>query len=179
MWAKRLLEGLRFAAEKHRHHRRKDVDESPYINHPISVAAILAVEGGLSDEDTLLAALLHDTVEDTDATFEEIEALFGSVVTELVRELTDDKTLPNRERKRLQVVHARTASDLAKQLKIADKVSNIRDITDAPPMGWSTERRLEYFGWAEKVVAGCRGVNTNLEATFDAAVARARAALDR
>ncbi len=123
-----LLKAIAFAADKHRRQRRKDADESPYINHPIAVATVLAVEVNVSDEATLLAAVLHDTVEDTQTTFAELEEHFGPEVTSLVRELTDDKSLEKDERKRLQVEHARDSSPRAKQVKISDKICNVRDI---------------------------------------------------
>ena len=173
----RLLHALDFAAKKHRDQRRKNAEASPYINHPIAVAAVLAGEGGVSDETTLLAAALHDTVEDTQTTFEELERHFGLDVSGLVRELTDDKSRPKDERKHLQVQHARQSSAQAKAIKIADKVCNIRDITECPPAGWGLERRLEYLVWSEQVVAGCRGVNPRLDQVFDQALARARGAL--
>ncbi len=173
-----LLRALSFAAEKHRDQRRKDAEASPYINHPIAVATVLAAEGEVSDGDLLLAATLHDTVEDTQTTFSEIEENFGSVVAGLVREVTDDKSLDKAQRKRLQIEHARMASPNAKQLKIADKICNVRDITVCPPARWPLQRRAEYLNWSEKVVNGCRGVNSKLDEAFDVAIANARAVLN-
>jgi guanosine-3',5'-bis(diphosphate) 3'-pyrophosphohydrolase len=172
-----LLKAIAFAAEKHRRQRRKDAEASPYINHPIAVATVLAAEGEVSDEATLLAAALHDTVEDTETTFEELEETFGLEVAGLVRELTDDKPLEKMERKRLQIEHAAQSSSRAKQLKIADKICNIRDITVSPPADWSLERRSEYLTWSERVVAGCRDVNARLDQAFDQAITQAREAL--
>jgi guanosine-3',5'-bis(diphosphate) 3'-pyrophosphohydrolase len=172
-----LLNALAFAADKHRRQRRKDADESPYINHPIAVAIVLAVELNVSDEATLLAAILHDTVEDTETSFAELEKHFGLEVTELVRELTDDKSLKKDERKRLQVEHARASSPRAKQIKIADKICNVLDIAVSPPADWPLERRREYLKWSERVVAGCRGVNPKLDQAFDEAIGQARKGL--
>lgn len=172
-----LLSALHFAADKHRDHRRKDPDASPYINHPIEVAELLARHGNATNLDLLRAAILHDTVEDTDATPEEIERSFGPVVRRLVEEVTDDKRLPKAERKRLQIEHAAGLSRDARQLKIADKICNVRDVAHAPPKGWPHERRSAYLAWARDVVAGCRGVNPELEAAFDAVLAEAEAAL--
>jgi guanosine-3',5'-bis(diphosphate) 3'-pyrophosphohydrolase len=169
-----LLKALAFAADKHRDQRRKDEGASPYINHPIAVATVLAAEGDVSDEVTLIAAALHDTVEDTETTFEELEEHFGSDVTGLVRELTDDKSLEKAERKRLQIEHAPKLSIRAKQLKIADKICNVRDVSDAPPADWPLNRRRDYLDWAMDVVAGCRGVNTKLDRVFDEATNKAR-----
>lgn len=171
--ATRLLMAIAFAAEKHRHQRRKDAAASPYINHPISVANALAVEGRVTDEAILLAACLHDTVEDTETTFEEIEEIFGTEVSNLVRNVTDDKSLEKAQRKQLQIEHAATSSDKAKQIKVADKICNIRDITTCPPQDWSLERRTEYLDWSQKVVSGCRGVNLSLEKAFDDAIKKA------
>ena len=172
------LQALRFAAEKHRHQRRKDADASPYINHPIAVASVLAAEASITDELTLLAALLHDTVEDTDTTIEELRGLFGPEVAGLVAEMTDDKTLPKDVRKRLQVEHAPTASRQARLVKLADKICNVRDVTDSPPATWSLDRRREYLNWAERVVAGCRGTHKILEALFDRTLQDARMRLN-
>ena len=173
-----LLQASAFAADKHRRQRRKDAEASPYINHPIAVATVLASEGDVSDEATLLAAVLHDTVEDTQTTFVELEERFGSEVAGLVRELTDDKSLEKGERKRLQIEHARESSIRAKQVKIADKICNVRDITVSPPADWPLQRRREYLTWSEKVVAGCRGVNPKLDQAFDQAITRARTVID-
>jgi guanosine-3',5'-bis(diphosphate) 3'-pyrophosphohydrolase len=172
-----LLKAIAFAADKHRRQRRKDADESPYINHPIAVATVLAVEVNVSDEATLLAAVLHDTVEDTQTTFAELEVHFGPDVAGLVRELTDDKSLAKGDRKRLQVERARDSSPQAKQIKIADKISNVRDIKVSPPADWTLERRREYLTWSEQVVAGCRGVNPKLDQAFDEAIREARKGL--
>lgn len=172
-----LLDALAFAAARHRDQRRKDAGASPYINHPIAVAHALAAEGGVTDPDVLVAAILHDTVEDTRTTFDEVAERFGPVVAGLVRELTDDKSLPKAERKQLQVAHAAAASAGARQIKIADKLCNVRDITHTPPADWPPERRLGYLDWAASVVGACRGVNPRLEAAFDEALTRARRAV--
>jgi guanosine-3',5'-bis(diphosphate) 3'-pyrophosphohydrolase len=169
----RLLMALAFAAEKHRHQRRKDAAASPYINHPIAVATALAVEGGVTDELVLLAACLHDTVEDTQTTFEELEETFGMEVSDLVRNVTDDKSLEKRVRKQLQIEHAAKSSDQTKQIKIADKLCNVRDMTTSPPKDWPLKRRTEYLYWSQEVVSGCRGVNLSLERAFDAAIKQA------
>ena len=172
-----LLKAIAFAADKHRHQRRKDAEASPYINHPIAVANGLAGEGEISDKVTLLAAVLHDTVEDTQTTFAELEQRFGPEVAALVREVTDDKSLTKAQRKQLQIEHAPASSDRAKQLKIADKICNVRDIAVSPPANWPLQRRRDYLEWAEKVVAGCRGVNDRLDQAFSHAIATARDAL--
>lgn len=156
-----------FAAEKHRHQRRKDVDTSPYINHPIAVANVLANEAGITDVLTIAAALLHDTIEDTDATAEELHSLFGDRIAAIVLEVTDDKSLPKAERKRLQVEHAPRLGPRAKLVKLADKICNLRDLRRTPPADWPVERRREYFDWARRVVDGLRGVHSGLEALFD------------
>lgn len=162
-----LLQAARCSAHKHRYQRRKDKDASPYINHPIEVAELIANVGGVSNLPTLLAAVLHDTVEDTDTDPAELEKIFGPEVRSLVEEVTDDKSLPKEDRKRLQIMHAQRLSAQAKQIKIADKICNVRDVTHTPPPNWSLERRREYLRWAEKVVAGCRGSNPDLERRFD------------
>lgn len=167
-----ILRAIAFAADKHRDQRRKDADASPYINHPIELARVLASEGGISDAAVLCAAALHDTIEDTDTTAEELEREFGREIAEIVAEVTDDKDLDKAERKRLQIEHAAHASPKAKLVKLADKICNVRDILASPPAGWNASRRHEYVDWAAAVVDGLRGVHPPLEALFDAVVAR-------
>jgi guanosine-3',5'-bis(diphosphate) 3'-pyrophosphohydrolase len=166
-----LLSALAFAAHKHRDQRRKDADASPYINHPIALADVLVNEGGVDEPDVLCGALLHDTVEDTDTTREELETRFGARIAGIVLEVTDDKTLEKAERKELQVEHAAHISREAKLVKLADKICNLRDVAGNPPAGWSLERRREYFEWAKRVVDRLRGVHPGLEKVFDTAYA--------
>lgn len=163
----RILHAASFAADRHRNQRRKDARASPYINHPLDVAEFLASECGIQDPEVLIGALLHDTVEDTDTSLEEIAAQFGASVAGVVREVTDDKKLAKKERKRLQVETAPGKSDNAKQIKIADKICNVRDIDRDSPTEWEHERKTEYLDWAAQVVEGCRGVNADLDRHFD------------
>jgi guanosine-3',5'-bis(diphosphate) 3'-pyrophosphohydrolase len=167
-----ILRALAFAAHKHRDQRRKDKDASPYINHPIAAASVLANEGGVEDPVVLAAALLHDTIEDTETTLEELIENFGEEIAAIVMEVTDDKSLDKPERKRLQVESAAGKSPRAKLVKLADKISNLRDIIAMPPAHWSLERRQQYFDWAKQVVDQVRGTNARLEAAFDAVHAR-------
>ncbi|XP_075154418.1 metazoan SpoT homolog-1 isoform X2 [Haematobia irritans] len=162
-----IMKCLQFAAFKHRNQRRKDITETPYINHPINVAVILSTEANISDVVVIMAALLHDTVEDTDTTFEEIENLFGSDVSSIVREVTDDKSLPKEVRKQKQIEHAFNSSTKAKLVKLADKLDNLRDLQNNLPTGWTEERRENYFIWAKKVVDNLRGTDVYLEAQLD------------
>nr|XP_969942.3 PREDICTED: guanosine-3',5'-bis(diphosphate) 3'-pyrophosphohydrolase MESH1 [Tribolium castaneum] len=169
-----LLKCVNFAAEKHKDQRRKNASKTPYINHPIGVAYILTHEAEIDDLDVLQAALLHDTVEDTATTFEEIEQVFGKRVRDIVEEVTDDKSLPKEERKRLQIEHAPGASHQAKLVKLADKLYNLRDLENSAPEGWSEQRIQEYFTWSSKVVAGLRGTNPALERSLDQVFRRNR-----
>ncbi|MEK7991011.1 MAG: HD domain-containing protein [Thiotrichaceae bacterium] len=169
-----FIHALQFSANKHRHQKRRDAEATPYIHHPIQVAKILWDTGKIQDEAVLAAALLHDTLEDTDTQADELESIFGTEILGLVKEVSDDKSLPKSERKRLQIAHATTISSQAKLIKLADKIANIQDIGQAPPTGWSTERRLEYLDWGEKVVQGLRGSNAALEAYFDETVKAVR-----
>jgi GTP diphosphokinase / guanosine-3',5'-bis(diphosphate) 3'-diphosphatase len=164
-----LLQAISFSAKKHRYQTRKGVNGEPYINHPIEVANILANVGNVTDFNILIAAILHDTVEDTETTAEELTNLFGEKVCRIVLEVTDDKLLPKDERKLLQIEHSPHLSVEAKQVKLADKINNVSDILNNPP-DWSDERKREYIVWAKKVVAGLRGVNTNLDELFDKTV---------
>lgn len=166
-----LLRALAFAAHKHRDQRRKDAEASPYINHPIALAEVLAREGGVGDIEVLAAALLHDTIEDTDTTEDELRAAFGDRIAGIVAEVTDDTSLPKAERKRAQIDHAPALSEGARLVKLADKICNLRDVADRPPAQWELARRQEYFEWARQVIDGLRGASPRLEAAFDAAYA--------
>jgi len=169
-----LLKALAFAAEKHRDHRRKDAEGTPYINHLVTVALLVAEACGKVDREVVAAALLHDTLEDTDTSPEELEAVFGPRVRGLVEEVTDDKTLPKARRKELQVDRAPFLSREAAMIKIADKISNVRDILERPPARWPESRRRAYLAWAADVVARCPKTGTDLERIFSDSLAGGR-----
>lgn len=173
-----LLRALRFAAERHRHQRRKGVDRSPFINHPIEVAEILARVAGVEDPVTLQAAVLHDTLEDTDTAPGELEAEFGAAVRSVVEEVTDEKRLPREECRRLQVERAPRLSAPAKLVRLADKIANARAVARTPPADWTLVRRREYLDWAERVAAGCRGESPELDRLWDATIEEGRLLLD-
>ena len=162
-----LARALAFAAHKHRDQRRKDVEASPYINHPIALFDHLVNVGGIDDTEILCAALLHDTIEDTETTRGELTEQFGAFISGIVAEVTDDKILLKPERKMRQVEHAPHLSTRARAVKLADKTCNLGDVAENPPHHWELERRQEYFDWARKVVDGLRGEWPVLEAAFD------------
>lgn len=178
----RLIAALDYAAQQHRDQRRKGAEAAPYINHPIALLRILAVEAGVDDADVLVAAALHDVIEDCSgprqehiqARRDEIQAGFGAHVLALVEEVTDDKALPKHERKLAQIAHAPQLSPQARMVKLADKTANVRDIGHCPPADWEPARIAAYFDWAQKVVDAMRGVHARLESLFDAALAEAR-----
>lgn len=161
-----FIHALTFAAEMHRTQRRKDTDQSPYINHPLAVMATLW-QAGVRDMTLLTAALLHDTIEDTPATELDLRRLFGDEITDLVLEVTDDKSLPKPERKQAQIEHAPHLSDRAAQLKLADKACNLHDLVAWPPESWSHERLVDYVNWSQEVVQVLRGRFPTLEAIYD------------
>ncbi len=164
-----ILKAASFAAEKHRGQLRKDAGSTAYINHPLEVARILAEEGGVSDPEVIAAALLHDTIEDTETTEAELVANFGCRVASMVAEVTDDKSITDKaERKRLQTVHASRKSAGAALVKLADKTANIRDVGNRPAAGWSKERRLEYLRWAKQVVDALPVSDHSLKDVFEA-----------
>ena len=169
-----ILTAAHFSAQKHSKQRRKDEDASPYINHPISVALTIAQIGGVDDPKILAAALLHDTIEDTETTPEELEDQFGKRVCKYVLEVTDDKTLPKDERKKRQIEHAKKLSKGAVLVKLGDKISNVTDVTINPPADWDIKRRREYLDWAEKVVENCPQVNERMENKFQEVVNNGR-----
>ncbi len=163
----RVLSAIKFAAEKHKNQRRKDRNKTPYINHCIEVAHLLADVGQIQDENVLIAAILHDTLEDTMTQPEEIRELFGEAVLKMVEEVSDDKSLSKAERKRIQIESAPHKSHGAKLIKLGDKISNVRDMVESPPSGWLRSVRLAYVEWSGQVVAGLRGTNAEMEAMFD------------
>jgi len=162
----RFVKALAFASRKHSQQRRKDAEASPYINHPIALVSILTVEAGINDFDILCTALLHDTIEDTRTSVEELAETFGRPIASLVQEVTDDKRLPKAERKSLQVEHAAHLSPKARFVKIADKIANLRDVADNPPTDWSLKRRQDYFDWAKQVVDKIPNPPTGLLSMF-------------
>jgi len=172
-----ILDALHFAAQKHRDQRRKDRNASPYINHPIEVAYTLSAVGAVTDSVTLRAAILHDTIEDTETTSDELNQLFGAEISLLVQEISDDTSLPKERRKQLQIERAQGISDKAKLIRLADKICNVRDVTHTPPAQWTVERRRAYLDWTEEVVSGCRGVNEELERCYDDVLRRGREVL--
>jgi (p)ppGpp synthase/HD superfamily hydrolase len=172
--AARLLAAAHFSADRHRDQRRKGARGTPYINHPLEVAERIVRVGGIDDLDILIAAILHDTIEDTETTADEIEDQFGSAVAGLVLEVTDDKSLTSSERKRLEIEHAPHLTTGAKLIKLADKISNVADTESNPPASWSRQRRRDYLDFAEQIALGCRGINEALDREFERVLAQAR-----
>jgi (p)ppGpp synthase/HD superfamily hydrolase len=158
-----VLRAADTAARWHVHQRRKGGAQEPYINHLLEVASLITEATGGTDPNLVIAALLHDAVEDQGVSFETIAREYGKQVADIVMEVTDDKTLPKGERKRRQIEAAPKKSSGAKLVKLADKTSNLRTIATSPAADWSVERRLEYIEWAKEVVAGLRGTSPWLE----------------
>lgn len=161
-----LIKAYRFASVKHSDQRRKGVKQEPYINHLTDVADILRNSGDVKDISTIITGILHDTVEDTDTTREELELEFSPAIASAVLEVTDDNSLPKQKRKQLQIEKAPGLSFMAKQVKLADKISNLRGVLDSPPASWNNKRLMEYAQWGEKVVSRIRGTNDKLEKIF-------------
>lgn len=170
-----VLHAAETAARWHSDQRRKGAAQEPYINHLLEVAHLVAEATGGSDPNLVIAALLHDAIEDCGITEAQIAAEFGPDVAALVLAVTDDKALPKQERKRLQVEGAPAKPARVKRLKLADKTSNLRAMAASPPANWPLARRAEYLAWARAVAAGLRGTDPRLEALFDAAAAEAEA----
>jgi len=147
------------------------VARTPYINHPLALANLLADAGGVTDPIVLAAALLHDTIEDTETSLEELTGAFGPLIASIVQEVTDDDGLPKRARKQLQIDRAPHLSERARLVKLADKICNLRDLAENPPPEWSPDVRRRYFDWAKEVVDALGGVHPKLESLFDSAYA--------
>jgi len=161
-----LMAAINFAAEKHRDQRRKDCYKTPYINHPIGVAYILMNCAGVTDENILAAAVLHDTLEDTQTTYEELVTNFGKTIADFVVEVTDDKSLPKEQRKMGQINHAPHMSMEASLVKLADKLYNCSDLQANPPHDWSIEQIQGYFVWTYHVIAPIRKRNEYIDTEF-------------
>ena len=172
-----VLKAADAAARWHVHQRRKGAAKEPYINHLLEVASLVAEATGGKDPDLVIAALLHDAIEDCEVPKQLIAETFGDIVANLVAEVTDDKKLPKEERKAIQAETAHKKSDRAKVLKLADKTSNLRTLASSPAPDWSVRRKLEYIEWARKVVGGLRGANAMLEKQFDEAARAAEQSL--
>jgi len=162
-----VLRAVAFAAHKHRDQRRKDKEASPYINHPIELAHVLWNEGEVRDPLVIAAALLHDTLEDTETSWQELRGEFGEEIADIVLEVTDTQWIRKEVRKRLQVARAKYSSERARLVKLADKICNVRDLGTRAPDGWSLERKRQYFDWAREVVDRLRGTHAELERRFD------------
>jgi guanosine-3',5'-bis(diphosphate) 3'-pyrophosphohydrolase len=172
-----VLKAADAAARWHVHQRRKGAAEEPYINHLLEVATLVAEATEGKDPNLIIAALLHDAIEDCEVPSELIAEIFGTDVADLVAEVTDDKTLEKGERKKRQVDGAYKKTDRAKILTLADKTSNLRALVSSPTPEWSVRRRLEYIEWARKVVQGLRPANAALEKQFDEAARAAEQSL--
>jgi len=168
-----VLKAADAAARWHVHQRRKGPAEEPYINHLVEVAMLVAEATGGADPNLVIAALLHDAIEDCEVPKELISETFGEDVASIVVEVTDNKSLEKSERKLNQVKTAATKSPRANILKLADKTSNLSAIASSAPTDWSVKRRMEYVRWAREVAGGLRGANQKLEEQFDQAAAAA------
>ncbi len=173
-----LLNAVIFATKKHQGQKRKGKNQDPYIFHPLNVAKVIMEIGHIVDQDIVIAAVLHDTLEDTTATIKELTKYFGLKVTDIVAEVSDDKSLDKNERKQRQVRHAPSLTYGARVVKLGDKLVNCRDILSSPPAGWSKRRMQEYIQWAFDVIEQIRGTNNYLEAAFDTLVIEAEEQLD-
>lgn len=172
-----ILDAVIFAARKHQGHVRKDERASPYVTHPLAVARAIYQIGKIHDPIILIAAILHDIIEDTDTTDTEIQERFGEEILSTVLEVTDDKSQMKIIRKQQQVVHSPDLSYGAKIIKLADKLTNCQDILHTPPRDWSIKRRQEYIQWAADVIAQIRNTNPPLEAAFDEMLTQAEKTL--
>ena len=164
---RRLTKALLFAAEAHRNQRRKGAAQEPYLNHLIEVVDLVVQATGGTDMDMVIAALLHDVVEDTPTTYEDVAASFGERVTELVRENSDNMSLPKAERRRARIAAMALKSREARIVKMADVISNLRAIAVSPPAGWSAERKLGYLEGCRQLVDAGRGTEATIERIFD------------
>lgn len=173
-----LLRAAAFSADAHKGQRRKNLAQTPYINHPIRVASLLSTIANVHTPEVLIAALLHDTVEDTHVTLHDIRNAFGNKVANIVKQVTDDKDLPKDVRKQLQIQNAPLISSQAKLVKLADKLDNLTSLLTHTPLNWQSKRVADYYKWAESVIAGLRGTNKSLEHSLDHVLSQRQIAID-
>lgn len=174
---RRVMAALAFAARAHANQRRKGAAQEPYVNHLIEVAELVAEATGGGDEDALIAALLHDVVEDTPITAEELAAQFGAEVARVVVENSDDMTLPKDARRRARIESAPRKSARARLVKSADLISNLRAMAASPPAGWPVDRKLGYLEGCRALMDAARGPNPWIEARFDETAAETERAI--
>lgn len=155
-----------FAGEKHRLQRRSDIEQTPYINHPLELAHILTEEGDIYCMDTICASLLHDTLEDTETSPEELNKHFGEIITSIVIEVSNDMTLNSQQRREYELRKVASLSNKAKLVKIADKLANIRDVSTMPPAGWTREKKQNYFDFALEIVDQVKDASPRLHQIF-------------
>lgn len=167
-----LVGSLSYSAVQHQDQRRKNARKTPYINHPIALLHVLVVEAGVQDKSALNGALLHDTIEDTDAEEEDLRARFGNAITDVVVAMSDDKSLPKDVRKQLQIDHAKDWNYSARLAEYADKICNMRDLLVEFPEGWTLQRVREFFDWAKAVIDQIRGTHEKLDVIFDEVYAK-------
>lgn len=172
-----LLETITYAIIKHDGQKRKDENAYPFIVHPIDVASIL-IKAGVTDNDVLNAAILHDVVEDTSATYEEVKTKFGKSVADYVQEVSDDKSLSKLERKKAQIEHAKVISEGAKLIKLADKISNLTSLSNSVPKSWPAIWEKGYFAWAKLCTDNMSGLSEQLDAQLNTLYQNALSDLD-
>jgi guanosine-3',5'-bis(diphosphate) 3'-pyrophosphohydrolase len=172
----RVLAATAFAVRKHEGQYRKSAagERVPYVTHPMRVAALVASAGG--SPDAIVAAVLHDTLEDTSTTMGELIEEFGFEVAFLVGEVTDDMSLPKNKRKEVQAKKAPYMSAGAKLIKLADKLDNVRSIVASPP-AWSNESKIGYAESAARVVEALGDVSAALRADFVVAMMTLKASV--
>ncbi|EFO18322.1 hypothetical protein LOAG_10172 [Loa loa] len=162
-----IIEAVDLAARRHRQQRRKDAAQTPYVNHPIGVAYILTSEGQITDTTTIIAAILHDIVEHTKTTDEEIRKMFGDEIADIVKECTMVRSMKREARMKSELEKASKLSHKAKLVQLADKLNNIRDIERGTPLGWTKQHVTEYIIFAKDLLSKIRGIHGPLESALD------------
>ncbi|HEC60508.1 hypothetical protein LCGC14_0950780 [marine sediment metagenome] len=157
-----LIEAFLFAAQAHKEQRRKGNGGAPYINHLIEVVSLLSSTAKVDDTDILIAAALHDILEDTPITVTEITKRYGSNVLSYVQAVSDDKALTLIERRAKQLKSMNESSDPIKYIKLADHCSNIASL----PPTWDKQRLKEYIGWSQSVAEKCFDVSEPLAVEY-------------
>lgn len=160
---RRVFAALSFAAQRHRDAPRPGAD--PCLAHPIAVADAIVSIGGVTDAVVLCAALLHDVVNNTETPPQLLMDRFGREIADVVLDISDDRSLPEVQRRRVQVAYAPNLSGRARLVRLADMLCRLRRLAAVP----RAERAAE-VAWVAQMVAGLGGMNTALETAADAAL---------
>jgi (p)ppGpp synthase/HD superfamily hydrolase len=158
----KLFEALEYASKLHKDQRRKGNGGSPYVNHLIEVASLLSRVAEVTDHEVIIAAILHDVLEDTEAREGDIFDRFGGTVLAYVKHVTDDKLLSLEKRRIAQLKSIENSSSQIQLIKLADHCSNIASL----PPSWDRARLESYISWSHSIAVHCYSASEELAKVY-------------